>query len=145
MLTNAAKYAVRATIHLALYSSKDHKLSSKAIAEKLDVPIPFLAKLLQQLTKKSLISSTKGPNGGFYLSDANTKKSIWNVIDCIDGTEQFDNCFLGLSDCNSKNPCSVHELVVVFREKLKQQFKHKNIAQLSLEISEGKEQIQFEP
>ena len=144
MLTNAAKYSVRATIYLAVNSKVNNKMSAKMIAEELEVPTPFLAKLLQQLSKSLLVSSTKGPNGGFYLSDTNSKKSIWDVIHCIDGTEKFDGCFLGLHTCTNENPCSVHSLVTEFRKKLKQQFKDKNIKQVAQEIIECKEPIQFD-
>ena len=68
MLTNACKYAIRSILYLAMHTNEQHKVGVKKIAEELESPQPFLAKLLQQLNKGKLVSSTKGPNGGFYLS-----------------------------------------------------------------------------
>jgi Rrf2 family protein len=144
MLTKAAQYAIRSTLYLASNSSEEQKVSVKEIAIALDAPSPFLSKLLQQLSKANLISSAKGPKGGFYISKADSKNSIWDVIHCIDGTDKFKECFLGLNQCSNSNPCSVHELVVVFRDRLRQQFKDKNIEQLAQDIKDGKEQVQFD-
>jgi len=71
MLSRASKYAILSTLFLAEHANENKKISVKVIAESIDVPSPFLAKLFQQLVKGKIISSTKGPNGGFYL----TKKS----------------------------------------------------------------------
>ena len=131
MLSNAAKYAIRATLYLAVNSSETKKVGAKKIAEEIKVPLPFLSKSLQQLTKSHVISSTKGPNGGFFIDEANGKKSIWDVISCMDGIEKFNQCFLGLSDCDNVNPCAVHHLVVGFRNKIMHEFRDKNIHEIS--------------
>ena len=69
MLSNSSKYAIRAVLYLANNSSVEKKLGSKKIAEEIDIPAPFLAKIFQVLSKANIISSTKGPNGGFYLTE----------------------------------------------------------------------------
>lgn len=66
MLSNACKYAVRAVVYLAIHSNVDNKLGAKNIAEALEVPQPFLAQLLRKLTTNKLVSSSKGPGGGFF-------------------------------------------------------------------------------
>lgn len=133
MLSNASKYAIRSILYLAVQDKKK-KIGAKKIAEELEVPQPFLAKLLQQLTKNKLVSSTKGPTGGFYLSDESRKNTVWDIITCVDGTDKFDNCFMGLSSCNDLNPCPVHFTVAPFKKKLLADFKDKNIQEFSKEI-----------
>ncbi len=66
MLSNACKYDIRSMLYLVLHTDETKKIGVKKIAEDLDTPQPFLAKLLQQLTRSRLVSSTKGPNGGFF-------------------------------------------------------------------------------
>ena len=80
MLSSANKYAIRSVLFLALYTNESKKIGAKEIADKLESPQPFLAKLLQQLTRDKLISSTKGPNGGFFLSKKNKENTIWDII-----------------------------------------------------------------
>src|SRR5690606_40523141 len=76
-------------------SDEKHKIGVKIISGELEAPQPFLAKLLQQLNKNGLVTSTKGPYGGFYLSEENKTKTVWDIVLVIDGNERFSQCFLG--------------------------------------------------
>ena len=134
MLSNACKYAIRSILYLSLYSDKTNKIGVKKIADELETPQPFLGKLLQQLTKSKLVTSTKGPNGGFYLSEENQKNSIWDIVENIDGSHKFNQCFLGLSKCEDKNPCPVHYIAAPFKNKILANFRDKTIAQFTSEI-----------
>jgi len=136
MLSNACQYAIRSVLYLALYGGENNKLGAKAIAEELEVPPPFLAKLLQKLSRNNLISSLKGPKGGFYLNETDKKNTVLNIIECIDGTDTFSACFLGLKQCSDTNPCPVHFTVAPFKKKLMRDFNEKNIAQFAEEIKE---------
>lgn len=136
MLSNACRYAIRAILYLAMHSNINNKIGVKKIAEELETPQAFLAQLLRQLTANKLVSSTKGPGGGFYLDGGNREKSVWDVISCIDGTHKFDECFLGLSQCSDSNPCPAHYLVAPFKKKILSDFRDKTIAKLVAEIEE---------
>ncbi len=135
MLSNACQYAIRSILYLAIHSNESHKIGVKVIADELETPQPFLAKLLQQLAKKNLVSSIKGPHGGFYLTKKNNENSLWDIVTCIDGTDKFDNCFLGLAACDDKNPCPAHYIVVPFKQKLLSDFRDKTISQFTKEIT----------
>ena len=134
MLSNACKYAIRSILYLAIYSDKENKVGVKQIADSLETPQPFLAKLLQRLRKNGLVSSTKGPGGGFFMMEDNFNQSLWAVVDCIDKSEKFDQCFLGLSRCSDENPCPVHYTVVPFRRKMLRDFKEKSIEEFVKEV-----------
>lgn len=130
MLSNASKYAIRAMLYLAQNSSPENKIGAKSIAKELETPQPFLAKILRQLAGNMIISSAKGPTGGFYLSEDNKENHLWEVIVCIDGGHKFEQCYLGLSKCDNKNPCPVHHIVSPFKEKILKKFKGKTINDL---------------
>ena len=134
MLSNACKYAIRSILYLGIQTDENNKAKVKKVAQELEVPQPFLAKLLQQLTKSRLVSSTKGPNGGFYLSMEDKKNTIWDIIKVIDGIAKFDDCFLGLSKCSDENPCPVHFIVSPFKQSLLENFRGKTISQYVAEI-----------
>ncbi len=137
MLSNACQYAIRAVLFLALYSNENQKIGVKIIADELEVPQPFLAKLLQKMSKKHLITSLKGPKGGFYLTKKNKQYTICDIIEEIDGNAVFNSCFLGLKQCSDSNPCPVHFTVSPFKKKILRDFKEKNIAQFANEIKEN--------
>ena len=137
MLSNACKYAIRSILYLSINTNETKKIGVKKIAEDLVTPQPFLAKLLQQLTKNDLVSSIKGPNGGFYLSDANKENSIWDIIENIDGTAKFDQCFLGLKICGDEHPCPVHYIAAPFKKRILNDFKDKTILKFTEEIKDS--------
>jgi Rrf2 family protein len=122
MLTNASKYAIRSVLFLAQNSSIDKKYGAKSIAENLDIPLHFIAKLLQPLAKKGIISSLKGPNGGFYFTPENGKYKICDIIEVIENKNIFESCFLGLPKCGDVNPCPVHHIVSPFKKDLLDKF-----------------------
>jgi len=123
-----------------MYSDDKKKHGVKAIAENLEIPQPFLAKLLQNLTKANIISSLKGPTGGFYL-EKESDKTVWDIIICIDGSKKFDNCFLGLATCGDENPCPVHFTVKPFKAKIMADFKDKTISQFAKDIKNSNKVI----
>lgn len=137
MLSNACKYAIRAVVYLAIHGNVNNKLGTKIIAEELEVPQPFLAQLLRKLTTNKLVSSSKGPGGGFFLDQKNMENTLWEVVSSIDGEYKFDDCFLGLSKCNNENPCPVHHIVSPFKEEILSSFKDKSIAVLVTEIEQN--------
>jgi len=136
MLSRASKYAILSTLFLAEHSSEERKISVKEISKSIDVPNPFLAKLFQQLVRGKIISSTKGPNGGFYLTEENKNKNVCDIIENIDGLNKLNDCFLGLNECDSKNPCPVHFIVEPFKNNILGKFRDKTIMEFAQEISE---------
>lgn len=134
MLSNASKYAIRAVLFLADSSSKEKKFGSKKIAESIDVPHYFIAKILQKLVKAGIISSEKGPRGGFFTTDDNLKKNVLDILNVIEKEDIFSQCFLGLPVCGDENPCPVHDIVSVFKDALLEKFGNQNIKSLSEEI-----------
>jgi Rrf2 family protein len=90
------------------------------MATELSIPQPYLSKVLQQLSKSGVISSTKGRGGGFYLSDQNMKRPLIDVVICIEGHNVFNKCVLGLAECSDKNPCILHPQFKAFKTSIEQ-------------------------
>ena len=133
MITKSSKYAIRAVLYLAKNATIEKKIGSKIIAKELEIPAPFLAKTLQELTKNDIISSVKGPNGGFYLTKKNSSKNIFDIIECVDSVNKFEQCFLGQLECDDKNPCVVHHLYAPFKKKLIHKLKTHTILEMAKE------------
>lgn len=134
MFSKSCKYAIRAVLYLAVNSNEEKKLGVKEISEELDVPKHFLAKILQQLSKHGLISSTKGPSGGFYLSESDLHKPLRLVVESIDGPEVFHSCILGLPVCSSENPCPLHTTAFAYRQGLLQLLDDQDIEELARKV-----------
>jgi Rrf2 family transcriptional regulator, iron-sulfur cluster assembly transcription factor len=122
-----------------IHADNTKKIGVKKIVDELKTPQPFLAKLLQQLHRDKLVSSMKGPNGGFFLDEKNKENSVWDIVVSIDGAAKFDQCFLGLSKCGDENPCPVHSIAFPFKQRILEDFRDKTIVQWAGEIkSSGK-------
>ncbi len=133
MLSNASKYAVKAINHLVLNSSEENKLLVKDIAELLDIPKPFLSKILQQLSGGNYISSAKGPGGGFYVTAEQLEGSILDIIVEIEGKDRFKQCALNFDDCNESKPCAIHHLIATMKDGLRKAYKDIRLKDLKSE------------
>lgn len=111
MLSNSSKYAIKGVLYLALNSDENHKIMVRDMHGIVNVPESYLAKLLQELSRHNVISSARGPKGGFYLSDNDRKRTLMDVVKVIDGEKRVTSCVLGLRNCDVDNPCVLHKLV----------------------------------
>ncbi len=111
MLSNSSKYAIKGVLYLALNSNENHKIMVRDMHGIVNVPESYLAKLLQELSRHDVISSARGPKGGFYLSDNDRKRTLMDVVKVIDGEKRVTSCVLGLRNCDVDNPCVLHKLV----------------------------------
>lgn len=140
MLSNTSKYAIRAVIYLALYADEEKKIGIKQISKDLNIPTPFLGKILQTLAKHKLLSSTKGPHGGFGLGKPANDIYLVDIVDIIDGQDIFKKCLIRLEDCTEKKSeqCSLHDKYLEIRKSLLNLFQHEKISELVDEIKQGK-------
>ncbi|MCW3161625.1 RrF2 family transcriptional regulator [Chryseobacterium oryctis] len=123
VFSNTCQYAIKSCIVLA---NDRRKIGIKEISEKIDTPSAFTSKILQQLTKKGLISSGKGKGGGFYLTDEQFEKlTIKDIYENFEGKEVLKSCLLGLKQCGGENPCPIHHLAAEIKEKILLMFQYK--------------------
>jgi Rrf2 family protein len=140
MLSNTSRYAIRAVIYIALHCEEGQKLGIKQISKDLNIPTPFLGKILQSLAKHKLLSSTKGPHGGFGLNKKATDISLMDIVEVVDGIDDFESCILGLPSCTKDEAhCPIHQNYAEIRNQLKTLFQTENIGELITRIKESKE------
>jgi Rrf2 family protein len=140
MLSNTSKYAIRAVIYLAVNSEAGNKIGIKQISKDLDIPAPFLGKILQLLAKHKLLSSTKGPNGGFGLTKTKEDIFLMDIVEVIDGIDSFHKCVIGVKYCaEQEKPCALHTRYSHLREEIRKTFEAVTIRELSNDIKEGKQ------
>jgi Rrf2 family protein len=143
MLSHTSKYAIRALIYLELYSNSDNKVGIREISQKLDIPSPFLGKILQILVKHNFLNSAKGPNGGFYLKRQAIEISLMEVIEVIDGSDSFEICVIRNSPCDHNNPCSMHVKMAPLWKEMRSVFITETIADLVSEFKEDRDRIRI--
>ncbi|WP_209388965.1 Rrf2 family transcriptional regulator [Chryseobacterium sp. RR2-3-20] len=119
MFSKTCEYAIRALIFIAQKSKDRSRISIKDISSGIDSPEYFIAKILQDLSRKGFVQSAKGPNGGFYMDDANLEQSVADIVREIDGDKLFSGCGLGLKECSEDHPCPIHNDFKHIRQEIK--------------------------
>lgn len=140
MLSKSCRYAIRATIFVASKLEQE-KLSVKQIAKAIDAPEAFTAKILQMLTKHKVLSSLKGPYGGFFIEHHQMGQPVINIVNAVDGLSVFKECGLCLKQCSESHPCPMHKEYKLVRNKLLTTFEETTIAKLVNTLNEGNSYI----
>ena len=138
MFSKSCEYAIKAMIFVAQKSKDENRIGVKEIANGIDAPEHFIAKILQDLGKKKLINSVKGPNGGFYMDKTNLKSSISDIVKAIDGDGIYKDCVIGLKLCSEKNPCPVHFEYKEIKKNLITMLEESTIADFNEKLDTGR-------
>jgi Rrf2 family protein len=115
-------------IYVSQKSIDGTRVSIKEIAKGTNAPLHFIAKIMQELSRKKLVQSVKGPNGGFYLNKQDLKITLSEIVKAIDGDFIYSDCVLGLKLCSEKTPCPVHNEYKEIRKQLIHLIEHNTIA-----------------
>jgi len=134
MLSSSCKYGIRAVTYIASKSIDSGKIGIRQISKDLNLPTPFLAKILQLLAKQKILSSTKGPHGGFALLKDSKKITLLDIIVTIDGNDLLENCIIHNTTCScvgeEKLICPMHDEYAKLRGNLVKLFSTKTIYSL---------------
>ncbi len=137
IFSKTCEYGIRAVFFIAHRTADGARVSIKEIAANIDSPEPFLAKILQDLSRKGIIGSVKGPNGGFFLDPRSRKMPLARIVEAIDGEGVFTGCGLGLEYCSETNPCPLHHQFKKVRNQLTKMMENTTIGQFNEELHLG--------
>ena len=128
MFSKSCEYAIKASIFIAQHRDGVTCVGVKEIAKGIQAPEYFVAKILQELSRKKAINSIKGPNGGFCMSEAQMKKPILDIVVLMDGDGLVSNCILGLEHCSSDNPCPMHHEYQKIKQSMRNMLENNTVA-----------------
>jgi Rrf2 family transcriptional regulator, iron-sulfur cluster assembly transcription factor len=147
MLSNTCKYAIRSLIYLANFATDEKKMGIKKITEDLNIPPPFLSKILQKLARENILISTKGPHGGFALGRKAEEISLYDIIVKIDGESYFNNCIIRLESCSCYteeiSTCPIHKRFTSIRSELIAFYKKTSLSDIVDDFEISGEVIHF--
>jgi Rrf2 family protein len=107
-LSKKADYALMAMKHLATRSDAA-SASAREIAEQYDIPVELMAKVLQRLARRGLVTSLQGTRGGYRLARPTTQISVADIIEAIEGPLRVTACSTEEENCGQYAKCSVRD------------------------------------
>ncbi len=137
IFSKTCEYAMRAVFFIAHKTSSGGRVGIKEIAMGIDSPEHFLAKILQDLSRRGVVQSAKGPNGGFYMESTALKRPLADVVEAVDGNGLFTGCGLGLEYCSEINPCPLHHEFKAIRNRIHEMLQSTTIEQFNEDLNLG--------
>ncbi len=107
-LTTKGRYAVTAMLDLAIHG-QNNPVSLNDISGRQGISLSYLEQLFAKLRRNNLVSSIRGPGGGYRLSRAGAQISIAQVVDAVNESMDATRC-QGKGDCQEGDQCLTHHL-----------------------------------
>jgi len=102
----ATGYALRA---LAALPEDGTYLQAKDLAGRVELPGPYLAKVLQALAHAGVLASMRGPHGGFRMARPADRITVGEVVAILNTMDSTTVCVMGFTSCLSQGrPCALH-------------------------------------
>jgi Rrf2 family protein len=140
ILSRTGQYAVQALIYIATQPPGEPILNRK-IAERLNVPTAYLAKIMQTLCKGNLLYSYRGRQGGFCLREGGEKTDLMQILVLIEGVGFTEDCVLGLKVCSEETACPMHNKWKPIKEKIAALLREQTLEKLAQAVKTGKYRI----
>ena len=134
-LSKKADYALIAMKHLATRADAA-SASAREIAEQYDIPVELMAKVLQRLARRGLLTSHQGTRGGYRLSRPATAISVADVIQAIDGPLTVTACSTDAENCGQFAKCSVRDPLWRIKDRILSALSTCSLAEVASETGE---------
>jgi Rrf2 family transcriptional regulator, cysteine metabolism repressor len=128
--TKRADYGLMAIHYIAVHES-DGVVSTKRIADEFHIPAELLAKIMQRLAKKRLITSQNGPKGGYVLARRPTEISVGDVVRALEGPINIVSCLEASTYCPQLERCSLRRPVQKIQAAISQVLDTMSLAELT--------------
>ncbi|MGQ9427095.1 Fe-S cluster assembly transcriptional regulator IscR [Gilvimarinus sp. F26214L] len=107
-LTTKGRYAVTAMLDLALHADRG-PISLADISKRQEISLSYLEQLFSKLRQNELVSSVRGPGGGYRLSRGADEIFVAQIIDAVNESIDATNCG-GAGNCQKGQVCLTHHL-----------------------------------
>ncbi|HSR33589.1 MAG TPA: Rrf2 family transcriptional regulator [Anaerolineae bacterium] len=108
-ISRRTDYGVRVILDLATLTEST-RASTQEIADRQNIPAPFLAKIISQLSLSGLVTTFRGAGGGVSLARPASEISLLQVIEALDGPVRLNRCLIEPSACPLDEHCPVHHI-----------------------------------
>ncbi len=118
-ISTKGRYGTRALLEVAL-SQDDGLVQLKYIAEKQEIPLPYLERIIAPLVKAGFLASTRGPLGGIALGKDPSEIRISEVVEALEGSIAPVACVDDPSTCPRADSCATCDLWAEVKEAMEE-------------------------
>lgn len=140
IISRTSQYAIQALIYVATHAP-GHLVLNREIAERLNVPAPYLAKIMQELCRGGLLDSTRGQSGGFRLRLEASQINIMQILCVTEGVDFTKGCVLGLKKCSDETACPMHAKWTPIKQGILDLLQEQTLEKLAHAVKVGKYRI----
>jgi len=115
-LTTKGRFAVTAMVDLAMRQNRG-PVTLAAISERQHISLSYLEQLFGKLRRAKLVSSVRGPGGGYNLARAAQGITVADIVTAVDETLDATQCG-GRENCHEEKRCMTHDLWATLNEKM---------------------------
>ena len=129
LYSKRCEHAIRALTHLRL-GNGTKRFKAKTLFRRARVPESSTRKVFQELVSKGFLVAARGPGGGYELSQDPSEVTLLKIIEAVDGNTIYNECVLGLRECNASMPCPLHDVWLEARKDLIEQLESATLQDL---------------
>jgi Rrf2 family transcriptional regulator, iron-sulfur cluster assembly transcription factor len=127
-LTTKGRFAVTAMVDLAMRQTKG-PVTLAAISERQHISLSYLEQLFGKLRRAKLVSSVRGPGGGYNLAQPAQGISVADIVTAVDEPLDATQCG-GKENCHDDRRCMTHDLWATLNEKMQDYLSSVSLADL---------------
>jgi Rrf2 family transcriptional regulator, iron-sulfur cluster assembly transcription factor len=127
-LTTKGRFAVTAMVDLALRQNRG-PVTLAAISERQHISLSYLEQLFGKLRRAALVSSVRGPGGGYNLARPPASVSVADIVTAVDEPMDATQCG-GKENCHDDKRCMTHDLWATLNEKMQEYLSSVSLADL---------------
>ena len=139
LFSKTQEYALQALVHLAM--TPDEFRLNRDVADQLEVPGPYLAKVLKRFAQLGYLESAKGRGGGYRIRKRALEAPVREVVTVADGNDPFTGCVIGMSKCSDHAACPLHEKWMPLRARVEALLEDQTVADLASKARKGRTRL----
>jgi Rrf2 family iron-sulfur cluster assembly transcriptional regulator len=127
-LTTKGRFAVTAMVDLAMRQTRG-PVTLAAISERQRISLSYLEQLFGKLRRRKLVSSVRGPGGGYRLAQPMQGVTVADIVIAVDEPLDATQCG-GKENCADDKRCMTHELWATLNKKMHEYLSSVSLADL---------------
>ena len=136
-ITTRGRYALRASLALAKLGTKDEPVSINCLSEQENISSVFLEQIFFKLRKAGIVSSIRGPGGGFCFAQPLEELTVKQVLDAAGEDLDLTFCDKSNDKCERIGECMSHFLWMEVNELVKKYFSSITISSILEKYGNG--------